>query len=462
MSTTDDIAADLQEVFETGITRPRRWRRDQLRALERLLVENRDTIEQALRADLGKHPFESTITEIGIVLSEIDLAAKRLRRWMRSQSVRVPLFLAPARAKIVHEPLGAVLIIGPWNYPLQLILVPLIGAIAAGNTAVIKPSELAGATSRALAELLPAYLDQRAFRVVEGGAETTGALLAHKWDHVFFTGSEHVGKIVATAAAPMLTPVTLELGGKSPVYVDGTADLAVAARRIMWGKLLNAGQTCVAPDYVLATPETATALVPHLARASHEMFGDNPCDNDDYGSIVTERHTERLLRLLDGQQPSFGGDVSVADRYVAPTVIDATSPDSAIMQEEIFGPILPIVHVRSADEARAFIRSRPKPLAAYVFTRSRRVRRAFVAETSSGALGFGAPTAHLSAPDLPFGGVGASGMGSYHGRRSFTTFSHAKAVLSKPLRPDTVRLAYPPYRGAAKVLLDWMMTGRRG
>ncbi len=455
------VADALRAGFDARITRSRRWRRDQLRALRRMLVENRPVVEQALRTDLGKHPTEAVITEIGMVIAEIDYALPRLRRWMRARTVPLPLTLAPARGRIAPEPLGVVLIIGPWNYPLQLVLNPLVGALAAGNAAVVKPSELAGATSALLADLLPRYLDRRAVAVVEGGADVTGELLEQRFDHIFFTGSEKVGAIIAAAAARTLTPVTLELGGKSPAYIDGSVDLAVAARRIMWGKLLNAGQTCVAPDYLLAAPATARGLLPHLERAARELYGADAKTSPDYGRIVTARHTERLAGMLADAEPAFGGDVSVADRYVAPTVVDAVAADSPLMQEEIFGPILPIVHVGSAAEARAFIRARPKPLAAYVFSRRRRVRRAFLAETSSGGLSFGVPAAHLGAPQLPFGGVGASGMGSYHGEQSFRTFSHRKSVLDKPLRPDSMRLAYPPYRGRVKALLLRLMVRGR-
>lgn len=461
MSGARQTTQALRAGFDTGITRSRRWRRDQLSALRRMLIENLPEIEQALQADLGKHAMEAVITEIGMVIAEIDYALPRLRRWMRARTVPLPLMLAPARGRIAPEPLGVVLIIGPWNYPLQLVLNPLVGALAAGNTAVVKPSELARATSAMLADLLPRYLDRRAVAVVEGGAEATGELLEQRFDHIFFTGSEKVGGIVAAAAARTLTPVTLELGGKSPTYVDDSVDLAAAARRIMWGKLLNAGQTCVAPDYLLATPATARSLLPHLERATRELYGADAGTSSDFGRIVTTRHTERLAQMLTDVTPAFGGEVSIEERYVAPTVVDGVSPDSPLMQEEIFGPILPIVHVRSADEARAFIRSRPKPLAAYVFSRRRRVRRAFLTETSSGGLSFGAPAAHLGAPQLPFGGVGASGMGAYHGEASFRTFSHFKSVLDKPLRPDTMRLAYPPYRGRLKrLLLRMLVRGR--
>lgn len=462
MTREAEVVDSLRQGFDRSVTRSYHWRRTQLIELRRMLLGNHVAIEDALRQDLGKPPMETDITELAIVTGEIEHALSRLKRWMRPRKVRVPLTLAPGRGQVVQEPLGVVLIIGPWNYPLQLVTGPLIGALAAGNAVIVKPSEVAAATSALLADLIPRYLDRRAVAVVEGGPEVTGRLLEQRLDHVFFTGSEPVGRIVAETAAKTLTPVTLELGGKSPVFIDDTVDAAAAARRIMWGKLLNAGQTCVAPDYLLATPETARTLLPHLERAVREMYGPDPAASPDYGSIVSERHAQRLEGLLRGQPIAFGGRVSVRERYVAPTVLDGVAPGSRIMQEEIFGPILPIVHVGSAEEARAFIRARPKPLATYVFSQNKRVRRGFVAETTSGGLGFGVPAAHLGVPDLPFGGVGASGLGSYHGQNSFATFSHAKAVLDKPLRPDVMRLAYyPPYGSRLKKFLLWVLTGVR-
>ncbi|GAB2511810.1 aldehyde dehydrogenase (NAD+) [Paramicrobacterium agarici] len=449
MSTENTTASEAVEhvcqAFSRGVTKPYEWRREQLHALRSLLIDNQDLLERALSRDLGKHPTESQTTEIGIVLAELDHTLSRLRRWLRPRRVSVPLVLAPASAKTVYEPLGTVLIMGPWNYPVQLILAPLIGALAAGNAVVLKPSELAPATSEAIAALVPAYLDDRAVAVVEGDAEVASQLLAQRFDHIFFTGSTAVGRIVAKAASETLTPVTLELGGKSPAFVDDTVDLEVAARRLVWGKLLNAGQTCVAPDYLLASPRTADALVPHLRAAIAEFYGDDPSLSGDYGRVVSTRHAERLRTLLDGQTPVIGGRVDVGERYAEPTVINGVDPDSALMSEEIFGPILPIVHVADASDAVRFIAAREKPLSLYVFSDDRDVRRRFMRDTSSGAIAFGVPAAHLTVADLPFGGVGASGTGAYHGERSFTTFSHAKAVLSKGLVPDTMSLVYPPF-----------------
>lgn len=449
-------AAELARVratFDVGVTKPYAWRLEQLRGLRRMLVDNQDVFERALRSDIGKHPTESQVSEIGFVVAEIDYTLRHLRGWLRPRRVAVPLVLAPASARTVYEPLGTVLILGPWNYPVQLILAPLVGALAAGNAVVLKPSELAPATSAALAALLPVYIDERALAIIEGGADAAEVLLAERFDHIFFTGSTHVGRIVARAAAEHLTPVTLELGGKSPLYIDDSVELAPAARRIIWGKLLNAGQTCVAPDYILATPATADALIPHLRAAIAEFYGDDPQLSGDYGRMVSVRHTERLRDLLAGETPVIGGRVAVDDRYVEPTVIDGVDAESPLMSEEIFGPILPIVHVSEPSDAVRFITARDKPLSLYVFSEDAAVRRLFTRDTSSGGLAFNLPAAHLTVPALPFGGVGASGTGAYHGERSFTTFSHAKAVLSKGLMPDTMALVYPPFTEAKNTIV---------
>lgn len=458
----ESVADRLRRHFDSGVTRPYRWRATQLRALRRLILDNQGAIEDALHTDLGKPTAEVVITDTGPVIGEIDYALRRLRLWMRPRRVRPPLVLIPSLARVIREPRGVVLIISPWNYPVNLLLSPLVGALAAGNTVILKPSEVAAATGSLLARLIPQFLDSEAVAVVEGGAEVAAELLEQRLDHIFFTGSEPVARIVAAAAARSLTPVTLEMGGKSPVYVDGTVDLATTARRIMWGKLINSGQTCVAPDYVLATPQVAGELVPHLQRAVQQMYGPDAALSPDYGSIVTVGHAKRLARLLEGQPISFGGTVDVGARRIAPVVIDGADPASPLMQEEIFGPILPIVHVASGREALDFIRARPKPLSLYLFSRDPRVRRAFAHETSSGALGIGFPTAHLGVPGLPFGGVGASGIGAYHGERSFMTFTHEKAVLDKPLHPDTASMAYPPYGRPATSILMRLMQGPRG
>lgn len=436
----------LRTAFDSGATKPLAWRIAQLRALRRMLTERAAEFEDALLADLAKNPTESQIAEIGFVVGEIDHMLRNLRRWLRPRRVSVPGALLPASARTMLEPVGVVLIIAPWNYPVQLLLAPLVGAIAAGDAVVLKPSELAPATSAAMARLLPQYLDTRAVAVVEGAVEETTELLAHRWDHIFFTGNGRVGRIVATAAAQHLTPVTLELGGKSPVYVDDSADLTAAARRIAWGKFMNAGQTCVAPDYVLATASVAARLADALRAAVRELYGDDPAESPDYGRIVDDRQFGRLVGLLDGAGTTVvGGQRDAGTRYLAPTVLTDVPRDAAVMGEEIFGPILPIVPVADLDDALRVIRAGDKPLALYAFTERAAVRRRILTETSSGAVGFGVPAAHLAVGGLPFGGVGESGMGAYHGERSLRAFSHEKAVLSKGLAPDTLALIYPPY-----------------
>ncbi|MGZ3097526.1 aldehyde dehydrogenase family protein [Streptomyces sp. H72] len=429
-----EVASRLRATFRTGRTKPVEWRTAQLRRLRALLTEQGPELEAALHADLGKSAAEAQRTEIGFTVREIDHTLDHLTDWLRPEPAPVPAHLgADATAWTQYDPLGVVLVIAPWNYPVQLLLAPVAGALAAGNAVVAKPSELAPATSAVLARLLPEYLDAEAVAVVEGGVPETTALLAERFDHIFYTGNGTVGRIVMRAAAEHLTPVTLELGGKSPAFVDRDADLDVVAARLAGGKFLNAGQTCVAPDYVLTDPETAAALEPALVRAVEALYGTDPAGSAEYARIVNERHFDRLAGLLDSGRVVVGGDSERARKYIAPTVLADVAPDAPVMREEIFGPILPIVTVSGLDEAIAFVNDRDKPLALYVFSASDGTRERFAAETSSGGLGHGLPLAHLTVSDLPFGGVGESGMGSYHGRWSLETFSHRKAVLKKPL-----------------------------
>ncbi|MEV5940101.1 aldehyde dehydrogenase family protein [Streptomyces sp. NPDC051994] len=429
-----DIVARLRATFRSGRTKPVEWRTTQLRRLREMLTTHGDDIARALHADLGKSSTEAFRTEIDFTVREIDHTLDHLAEWLRPESAPVPAHLgADATAWTQYDPLGVVLVIAPWNYPVQLLLTPLLGALASGNAVVVKPSELAPAASSTMARLLPQYLDTDAVAVVEGAIPETTALLAERFDHIFYTGNGVVGRIVMRAAAEHLTPVTLELGGKSPVFVDRDTDLSAVAARLARGKFLNAGQTCVAPDYVLTDPTTARALESELARAVEDLFGTDPQHSPEYGRIVNERHFDRLSALLASGRTVTGGAGDRADKYIAPTVLADVAPGSPAMQEEIFGPILPIVTVPGLDDAIDFINDRDKPLALYVFTDSATTRERLAAETSSGGLGFGLPLAHLTVSDLPFGGVGESGMGSYHGRYSIETFSHRKAVLSKPL-----------------------------
>jgi aldehyde dehydrogenase (NAD+) len=429
-----DIVARLRATFATGRTKPVEWRTGQLRRLRAMLTERGADLAAALHADLGKSGTEAHRTEIDFTVREIDHTLDHLQEWLRPEPAPVPAHLgADARAWTQYDPLGVVLVIAPWNYPAQLLLAPMVGALASGNAVVAKPSELAPATSAALAELIPAHLDTDAVAVVEGGVPETTALLAERFDHIFYTGNGAVGRIVMRAAAEHLTPVTLELGGKSPVFVDRGTDLDVVADRLARGKFLNAGQTCVAPDYVLTDPETAAALEAALVRAVETLYGTDPAASPEYGRIINERHFDRLSGLLDSGRVVVGGASDRTAKYIAPTVLADVDPKSPVMQEEIFGPILPVVTVSGLDEAIGFINDRDKPLALYVFTESDATRARIAVETSSGGLGYGLPLAHLTVSDLPFGGVGESGMGRYHGRYSLETFSHRKAVLDKPL-----------------------------
>ena len=457
MSVQESVAA-ARSVFKSGTTKPLAWRVQQLQAMNSMLVEHRDDFTAALAADLGKHPAEAWLSELGFLTSEITHTIKHLEGWLKPRKASVPLALQPARATTVLEPLGVVLVIAPWNYPIQLLLAPIIGALAAGNTVVAKPSEMAPASSAALARWIPKYL-AGAVTIVEGGVPETTELLAERFDHIFYTGNGRVGRIVMAAAVTHLTPVTLELGGKSPVYIDESVDMIAAARRIVWGKFMNSGQTCVAPDYVMGTDAALAKLAKELPLAIEDLYGADPAHSLAYGRIVNDNAFARLTGLLAhdladdaGSALVSGGSSDAGTRYIEPTVLYVDA-EAQLMEAEIFGPVLPLLTVGSADEAIAFINDRDKPLALYVFSEDESVRADFMTQTSSGALNFGVPVAHVSVPGLPFGGVGESGMGSYHGQLSVETFSHRKAVLDKPLSPDTLSLIYPPYGAVKKQLI---------
>jgi aldehyde dehydrogenase (NAD+) len=407
-------------------------------------MEREGDILEALQKDLGKPESEALLSEVRMIVGEVRLTRKKLRSWMKPERVRTPLIAMPGRSYIYREPLGLVLIIAPWNYPFQTAVLPLVGALSAGNCVVLKPSEVAPHTSAVIAKWIPKYLDTEAVQVVEGGVPETTALLRQKWDHIFYTGNGTVGRIVMEAASKHLTPVTLELGGKSPTIVDETADLDSAAKRIVYGKFFNAGQTCVAPDYVLVDERVHDALLNRMVSAVREFYGDDPKQSPDFARIINDRHHARLARLLDGADVATGGETDASERYIAPTILKNVREDDEVMKEEIFGPILPVISVPSVRAAIAFINRQPKPLALYCFSTNNEAQEAVIEGTSAGGTTINHVWLHVGVPTLPFGGVGESGMGAYHGRHSFETFSHQRGVLKKSTLKDPP-LMFPPY-----------------
>ncbi len=435
--------ARLRKTFASGRTRDIEWRRRQLLQLAKLMEENEAAITAALADDLDRKPFEAYIADIATTAGEAKYAAKHVRRWTRRRYQLLEMAQLPGRGWVEYEPYGTVLIIGAWNYPFYLTLGPAVGAIAAGNAVILKPSEIAPASSRLMAELVPRYLDNDAFAVVEGDGAVSQALIAQGLDRLLFTGGTEIGRKVYEGAAPHLTPCTLELGGKSPVIVAADADVDVAAKRIAWIKVLNAGQTCVAPDYVLVDAKVRDQLVGKIAEAISKYEVDHP----EGMRIVNQRQFDRLTGYLAQTkgEVAVGGGFGASGLRIHPTVIVDPDPDEPLMTEEIFGPILPVITVQSLDDAIAFINSRPKPLSAYLFTKSREIRERVIREVSAGGMLVNHLAFQVSTARLPFGGVGASGMGAYHGKYGFEEFSHRKSVLTKPTRPDLSSLIYPPY-----------------
>ena len=428
--------------FESGATRPLAYRLAALRRLQGVIKENESEISSALLCDLNKPREEAYLCEIGIVLEEIRYHLAHLGRWMRDKRVRTPLAQFRSRSFVSPEPYGVVLVMAPWNYPFQLCIAPLIGAISAGNCAVVKPSAYAPATSRVVAKIIEEAFPPEYITVVEGGRAENNALLCQRFDYIFFTGSVAVGRLVMEAAAKNLTPISLELGGKSPVIVDESADVTVAARRIAFGKTLNAGQTCVAPDYVFVHRKIKERFVAAYQSALAEFFPDG--DMTDFPHIVNDKHFDRLMGLLVGERVLLGGESDRATRFIAPTLLDEVSPDAPVMKEEIFGPILPMLTFDSMEEPIAYIRKHPKPLALYLFTRDKAVERAVLDTLSFGGGCINDTVIHLATPHMGFGGVGESGMGSYHGKESFDTFSHRRSIVRKAFFPD-LPMRYRPY-----------------
>lgn len=444
-----------RQFFQSGATKSLDFRRDQLSALKKTLLEHEEDIFEALHQDLKRPVTESFFGETLFVISELDDALRNLSKWARPQKTATPLMMHPGQSVIYTEPYGVTLIIGPWNYPFQLILAPLIGAIAAGNCAVLKPSEISEHTSALVARMLRGIFEPSYVAVVEGDKNISGSLLEERFDHIFYTGSTSIGRVVMEAAAKHLTPVTLELGGKSPCIVDRNLHMDSAVRRIVWGKFFNAGQTCVAPDYLLIRKDIRDEVISGLLSSINAFYGENPRESPDYSRIINSRHIGRLSALLGEGRVLCGGEIEEESLYFAPTLIDEVTWESPCMQEEIFGPLLPILYYDSIEEAIDTVNRGQKPLALYLFTEDEDIQNRVINETSSGGICINDTIVHIGTSHLPFGGVGESGMGAYHGKATFDTFSHKKSVMRRSLTPDP-SFRYPPYQRLTKMFKSIM------
>ncbi|PTF62794.1 aldehyde dehydrogenase [Staphylococcus cohnii] len=434
-------------------TKSLKFRKKQLKQLSKSIKSYESELLEAFQEDLGKNKVEAYATEIGFTLKNIKSARKELKNWAKTKQVNTPLFMFPTKSYIMKEPYGTVLIIGPFNYPFQLLIEPLIGAIAAGNTVILKPSEFTPNVSGVIQQIIADAFDPEYINIIQGNADTTQTLLQFPFDYIFFTGSEQVGRVVYGAASKNLTPVTLELGGKSPAIIDESANIKVASERICFGKFTNAGQTCVAPDYLLVNRKVKDELISALKKTITEFYGTNIQDSPDYGRIVNQKHYHRLNELLNIHYPeiTFGGQTDINENFIAPTILEGTTFDSKIMENEIFGPILPIIAYDDFDEAIDLIRTKPKPLSLYLFSEDENSSERILNELSFGGGAINDTLMHLANPNLPFGGVGASGIGKYHGKYSFDTFSHDKSYIFKSTRLES-SLLFPPYKGKFKYI----------
>lgn len=445
-----DIYKAQQAFFESGATLPYAFRKSQLKRLKQGIKKYENQVLDALYKDMHKHPVEAYGSEVGFLYVEIDHVLTNLARWMRPQEVTSPLEHYPSHSKILRSPLGLTLIIAPWNYPFQLLMAPLVGAIAGGNCAVLKPSELAPATAAVMERLISETFDPAYITLLQGdGSQVIPALMAYRFDHVFFTGSIGVGKKIMEMAVPHLTPVTLELGGKSPCVVDDRVNLKVAARRIVWGKFWNAGQTCVAPDYVLVHSRVKAALIAAMEQAIVQYYGEDPANSPDYARIINAGRFDVLQDYIQQGRVVHGGRADKASLYIAPTLLEEVEWSSPLMQEEIFGPILPVITFDELSEAIQMIRSHPYPLSLYIFTKRASTRKALEEQLRFGGGCVNNTLVHLTNPELPFGGVGYSGMGHYHGRFSFETFTHAKGIMRTATWLD-VPMKYAPFKNKLK------------
>lgn len=442
-----DIIHLQKEFFHSGITKNIDFRIKQLKKLQSVIKENEEDILNALKSDLGKNPFEAYVSEIGITLKSTQTMIQNVKQWAKTEKVKTPLFQMPSKSFIMKEPYGSVLIIGPFNYPFQLVIEPLIGAMAAGNCVVIKPSESTPEVTKVISRMLTANFDPAYIKVVEGEKEETSRLINAPFDYLFFTGSVPVGKIVMEAASKNLVPHTLELGGKSPTIVDETADLKKAAQRILWGKLINAGQTCIAPDYLVVHHSVKDKLIEQLKDTIRSFYGDEIQSNDQFGRIVNERHFDRLAQILEKDKEHIiaGGEHDRSEKFIAPTILDGVTWSNEAMQDEIFGPILPILTYDNLDDAIAMINSHPKPLALYIFTENKTTESKVLERISFGGGCVNDTLSHVANDQLPFGGVGHSGVNAYHGKHSFELFSHRKSMMKKSTRVE-LKLAFPPYK----------------
>lgn len=438
-----------EETFEVA------FRLEALKKLQAAIREFEGEILEALKEDLNKAAFEAYASEVGFIHVELKDAIRNLRKWNRKKRVRTPILHFKASSYIVSEPYGVTLIMSPWNYPFQLTMAPLIGAIAGGNCVIVKPSAYSPFTSEVIGKIIKKCFEDKYVAVVNGGREENRQLLKEKFDYIFFTGSVSVGKLVMEEASKNLTPVTLELGGKSPCIVDKDVNIDIAARRIVWGKCLNSGQTCVAPDYMLVHSDVKSQLMDAMKKYIKEFYGEMPCKNEEFPKIINERHFNRLKGLLKDGNIVTGGDINDITMQISPTILDKVSWEDAVMQEEIFGPILPVIEFSDIKEVIQAVNSRPKPLALYVFTNSKEVEKRVISSISFGGGCVNDTLVHLVTTYMPFGGVGESGMGGYHGKWSFDTFTHKKSVLKKSFAID-IKLRYPPYKGKFNLLKKLM------
>ena len=450
-----ELVSAQRRYWNSGATRSVGFRRDMLEKLERAVVSRERELLSALREDLGKAPYESYACEVGMTLAELRCAKSHLTRWAAPKGRPSPMALFPAKSRVVADPYGVALIMSPWNYPVQLTLVPLISALAAGNCAVVKPSAYAPACSAVLKALISDIFPREYAAVVEGGRAENSALLEERFDYIFFTGSTEVGRTVMRAAAEFLTPVTLELGGKSPVIIGEDADLKLAARRLAWGKFLNAGQTCVAPDHVWVPEGMRDALVEELGKQIRALYGENPLESPDLPKIVNEKHFNRVNGLIQREKTAIGGKSDPVTRRIEPTVLVDVTETDAVMGDEIFGPVLPILTYTDLEDLLARQQQKPRPLALYLFTRDRRAEERILRMVPSGGVCVNDTVVHLANPNVPFGGVGASGMGACHGKAGFDTFTHYRTVVRRGALDLPVR--YPPYGGKGLGLLKKLM-----